>query len=318
MKVNVKRIYSLKGTLYYLTKRNFKNFFKDTKKLFFTILTPFIFLIFFGLFLGKITENNFETSFSNLSQIPTLFKKLEWKQVHTFTISFLLMGLLSVTAVSNAVSLSSVMVSDRQNDLLNDFFISPVKSSLVKFSYIFFNIIVNVLLSWLVMLTIVFYVLVRGLLFKELFIAYLKIFFLTIINCAVHSVIFVFIFSFVKNNGVYNALASILGTFIGVFVGAYFPINQFPKWLQAIVSLIPATQMNAIFRNEVYPVLLKEFYSNDIMSKIPQWFEEFIDLKAILFTKRVEWYYSLTYIVSFGIIFATLSAAIKLNLQRRK
>ncbi|WP_235746472.1 ABC transporter permease [Mycoplasmopsis alligatoris] len=301
-------------SLYYLTKRNFLNFFKDTKKIFFTILTPLILLLFFGFFLNKFSDESFDKLFKGLETTPNITNvKLQEIHRHAFVISFLFIGLLSITAISNAVSLSSIMVQDKQNELLNDFYISPIKNYLIKLSYLLFNIVFNFILSLMIIILVTIYLAIRGLIFTNLVYSILLIVPLTLVNCIVHSIIFVFIFSFIKNLGVFNALASILGTFVGIFVGAYFPLSSFPTWLQSIFSLIPATQMAAIFRNLLYTSLLSNYYGADIIEKLPEWFTNFINTKGLIITYKVEWFYSLTYVVGFGLVFLLMIIFIKTN-----
>ena len=114
------------STLFALTKRNVKLFFKD-KMLFFTsLITPVILLVLYVTFLAGVFEDVFRAS---------LPEGTSDKLINAAVGGQLFSSLLAVCCVTVAFCSNMLMIADKTNGARGDIAISPVRRSTVALSY---------------------------------------------------------------------------------------------------------------------------------------------------------------------------------------
>lgn len=307
---------TVRHTFYYLLLRNFKNFAKDRKKIFFTFLSPLITTVFFGIiistFIGNIYKealtgfaNGLNETAINANPLAPLVNITD-NQIDTATNFFFITGILTVSSITNAVTLSAVIVEDRAKNLLTDFYISPTKPYLIKLSYGTINVCLNIVLCWMILFIGYVYMTAQGQINSELSVSFVKIFFTTMLTCMTSSLVFIFLFSFVKNTGIYTAISSLLGIFTGVFVGAYFPLSIMPFWLRQIAYFIPPTQISGVLKNFLFEPYFKDVFNLDIVN-IDDSLKETLGIESLLFGHSVDKVYSIIYAASFTGLFLFLN-----------
>lgn len=327
--------------LMHLTRRNLIIFFKDKRRIFFTFMSPLIVLLCFVLFARKIY----------LSQMP---EYLPAKIKDQYADISMLIGLLSVTSFTNAISLSSIMVTDTERKVLNDLYISPVRAGIVRFSYLIYNIILNICITLFIFVigicwmginkTLV--VEVKNTDFQKMFnipeilktldpsklantlndssltktyysFDTAKVFIvigLIILAAFLNSSLFVFILSFLNNTSAFSAISASLSAIAGFLIGAFVPLHTFPRAVAEFSSLIPSTHISNMIRHFITQGLI--FSEKDpIIQKL------FIEKHAIydfniLFGQDIKWWGSLIYTASWTLLMMTLNISLS-NLKRK-
>ncbi|MCS4536811.1 MULTISPECIES: ABC transporter permease [unclassified Mycoplasma] len=288
--------------LFALTNRNFKVFVKDGKRIFFTLMSPMIVLLCFILFARNIYLNQLP------AQTPTEFKN------HYADIS-LTIGMLSVTTFTNAISLSSVMVNDNQRKILDDFYISPIKNSIVRFSYLIYNVILNILITTIIFILCIIWMAIDKTLIYEFnsmkFHAIntqntFVILSIIIIGSILNSSLFVFFLSYLSNNAAFSALSAGLSSVGGFLIGSFVPLHTFPRAIAEFSSIIPSTQISNLFRH---------FAIQGLPSEITSSKNAVLDYN-IIFGLENTWWGSLLYSVSWSALLLTLSATVNISKKR--
>ncbi|QGZ97764.1 hypothetical protein GE118_03035 [Mycoplasma sp. NEAQ87857] len=155
---------------------------------------------------------------------------------------FLITGLVTVTTLTNSISLCSVMVSDAENKVLNDLFITPIKTSIIRVSYLIFNIIINIVICLLIFgIGLIWMAIDKTFIlsFKDIMLLILSL----IIGCILNSAIFTFILSFIKSSGAFSAFSAGLSAIAGFLIGAFIPLSIMPNAIRQILSILPSTQV---------------------------------------------------------------------------
>ncbi|WP_426461615.1 ABC transporter permease [Mycoplasma hafezii] len=228
----------------------------------------------FNAFKSMYLASLFDPKFANSTYFESIFNKEISKQINDFTSTLkgqyadvsLICGLLSVTTLTTAISLCSVMVEDNQKKVLNDFYITPIRTSLVRISYVVFNIAVNILITTFIYLIGMLYLIgTKSFLFSAAQV--FEIFGVIILGSIINSAIFTFILSYLKSVGAFSALSASLSAGAGFLIGAFIPLSQMPAALREISSVLPSTQINNLFQEVIYGQI--DIFANGLAANHP-------------------------------------------------
>ena len=109
-------------TLYYVTARNMKLFFKDKGMFFTSLITPLILLVLFFTFLGNVYRDTFLSFVPDGVQVPAAL-------ADGFVGGWLLSSMLAVCCVTVAFCSNMQMVQDKVSGAEADLSVAPVKRS---------------------------------------------------------------------------------------------------------------------------------------------------------------------------------------------
>ncbi|MDR0796106.1 MAG: ABC transporter permease, partial [Tannerella sp.] len=107
-----------------MLKRNIKLYFRDRTNMFFSMLSVFIIVALFALFLGQGNWGSDE-----------------------IRDSWLMAGVLAVATVTTALGAFSIMVEDKVDKITKGFYASPIKRSHIAAAYIFSPFVVSVIMT---------------------------------------------------------------------------------------------------------------------------------------------------------------------------
>ncbi|QZX49446.1 ABC transporter permease [Mycoplasma sp. E35C] len=240
----------------YLLKRNIKLFWRNKSRIFFLFLGPLITLFVFFLFVKRNFDNGSATDFLNIKELPRYVKEVIYptnffKDISSFLFNVtVISGLTAITAFTTAVQLANNIVHDKETRTLDDFFITPTKTTTIRSSYLVFNIIFNIIISCFTLFVLYIYFYAS---FSDSIIVRPNVFFsvlgITILSAVTSSLFFVFLFSYVKTNAVFMALSAIFSSIGGFLIGAYYPVSLLPKSFAGVLAFIPQTQAGILIRS---------------------------------------------------------------------
>lgn len=239
------------NSVWALTKRNIKCYFRDKVSVFFSFLSPLIVLLLYILFLGEVQTSAVITILNGI-EVP-----VNNALVSNFVSSWLICGVLSVTMLTVTLGASEIIVSDKSKNIYSDFIVAPVSKFKVMLSYFLSIFIISFVINFVLIVISQIYLLATGAAMFSFtqFISLIGIITLSLLSS---TFLIVFLVSFIKSTNAYSVLATIVGTLVGFLIGAYMPIGMFPTPIQVISNLIPASYTNVLLKNIIMqPYLTK-------------------------------------------------------------
>lgn len=242
-----------------LVNRNTKIYFKDRFLFLTSLITPIILLVLFFTFLKNVYIDSFKAAF------PPDFA-IDSKLLNGIAGAWLLSSVVSVSSVTVAFCANMVMVDDKIHHALNDFKVTPVKSTTISLSYFISNffvvtlVMICVLALGFIYLTIVGWYISVG----EVFMILLG----CLCNILFGSLLSTIILSFVNAQGMQSAIATLVSALYGFISGAYMPISSFSVGLQNFLGLLPGTYGTSIMRNHCMSGYLAEMASAGVPDSV--------------------------------------------------
>lgn len=227
-----------------LTNRNLKIFFRDKSAVFFSLLSVFIIIGLYVVFLGDMLVKG----------MP------EIKNARFLMDSWIMGGLLGITSITTTMGAFGIMVDDRYKNISKDFYTAPVKKSTLAGGYILSTFVIGVIMSVISLVLAEIYIISSGgeLLPIDALIKTLGLILLSVVSSS--SMVF-FAVSFFKSQNAFSTASTVIGTLIGFLTGIYIPVGNLPNAVQTVIKLFPVAHSAALFRQVFmeYPMSLAFF-----------------------------------------------------------
>ena len=294
-----------------LTKRNMKVFLRDKTGVFFSLLSPLLVLLLFILFLGDLQIDSVKSTLVNCG-VDGMFSANFPKAV---AYNWLVAGVLGVSAITVSFSCLSVIITDREKGIENDFKASPISNIKVYISYI-----LGVFLSTLLIMIIVS---IAGIIFLACthslnmkFIDYLCLYG-SIILGSFNAALFAYaLTSFIKTTGAHGAFTGLICAVSGFLIGAYMPLSSFPKPIQYVCSLIPGSHSAGLARTSLLNNYINE--ATEINAEVGSALNDYFSIKINLFNNSIDASGMFIYLIISTIIFLIINVIIiKLHNKKR-
>ena len=228
------------NTLLYVIKRNVKMFFLDKGMFFTSLITPLILLVLYATFLSDVYRDSFT------SGMPEMFK-IEEKLINGTVAAQLVSSLLAVSCITVAFCSNLLSVQDKSNKTLNDFTVSPVKSSTLSLGYFIATFLVTIIICVITMAAGLLYIYFKGWYMSVGDIALMlgDVLILSLLGTSISSVVSFFL----STQGQMSAVSAVISAGYGFICGAYMPISQFSEGLRRVLSFLPFTHATSLIRN---------------------------------------------------------------------
>lgn len=228
-----------------MVKRNLKIYFQDKAAVFFSMLSVIIIFALYIFFIGDSIS-------SGLKFLPHPNRLMR---------AWMLAGMLASASITTSLGAYGVMISDRENKTIKDFYSSPVSRRQIAGGYIITGFIISIIMS---IFTLIFGEIYMGMIGGAVLDMdiLLKLFGVIVLSAFASSAIASFIISFLKTNSAYSAASMIVGTLIGFLVGAYIPIGNLPENVQWLVKYFPCAHSAVLYRQLLMKSSIKENFAN--------------------------------------------------------
>ncbi|MFR1708741.1 MAG: ABC transporter permease [Clostridium sp.] len=262
-------------------KRNIKLFFRDKSAVFFSLLSVFIIIGLYALFLGDVWSESL-TEISNARALMDCW---------------IMAGLIAVTSVTTTMGSFGILVDDKSKKISKDFYSSPIKRSDLVAGYIISSYIIGVLMSIVAFIIVQIYLVMGG---GEILsaIAIIKSLGLILISTFTNTAIVLFLVSFFKSQNAFATASTIIGTLIGFVTGIYLPIGNLSGPIQNIVKLFPISHAVVLLRQ----VIMEDQLSVAFKNAPKQYLTDFNQMMGVTFTFGD---YTITPIISIIILIST-------------
>jgi multidrug/hemolysin transport system permease protein len=254
-----------------LTARHVKLYFKDKQTFLTSLITPLILVALFATFLRSVYVDSLALALGGV----TLPKKL----VNGFVAGWMVSSILGTSAVTIAFCSQTLMVADKAEKRLEDFRITPVKATVLSFSYFLATLFSTLLVCSVCFAVGLVYIAVSG-----WYLSVLDI--LSAVGCLVlctafGSLLAMIIESFLSRVGAASAVASLVSSLYGFVCGAYMPISQFSSAIANFVALIPGTHGVTLFRQAFMNGAIEEmgkYASAEVVQGVKEGFDNTLSL----------------------------------------
>ena len=278
------------------TVRNLKVFFKDRTSVFFSLLSVFIIIVLYVLFLGDV----WITGLEDLTGVRYLMD------------SWIMAGLLTVTSVTTTMGAYGIMVEDKAKKINKDFTASPIKTRTLVGGYVAGAIIVGIVMSLITCVLAEIYIISNGGRLMDIF-TFVKVLGLIILSTVTNSSIVFFLVSFLKSTNAFSTASAIIGSIIGFLIGIYLPIGQLPEGVQWVVKIFPVSHAAVLFRQ----VMMADPFSKafaDAPAEAAENFEKVMGIKLFFGDTAVTPLASMLILIATAAVFYILAV---LNLSRK-
>ena len=237
-------------SIWTLALRNIKCYLRDKTAVFFSFLSPLIILMLYLLFLGDIQNQSLLAIFQQAGLSASS------SHVSQFVASWLISGVMSVTALTVTLGASEILVSDKAKNVQSDFYVAPVSKLNVLLSYVVSVFIISFSINVVILFVAQIYLLSLGAPMLS-FISILKLIGITFLSILSSTFLILFIVSFLSSSNAFAVVSTLVGTLIGFLIGAYMPISMFPTPIQFISNLMPASYSNSFFKSILMEPILQ-------------------------------------------------------------
>lgn len=216
-----------------IAKRNLKIFFRDRAAVFFSLLSLFIIISLYALFLGDI--------------IVSEVKEIVGDKARFLMDSWIMAGTLAVTSITTTLGAFGILVNDKTQKIALDFKVAPIKRSQITAGYIISSWLIGVIMSVIALIFAELYIVVYG---GELLslVQLAKLLGVMLISVFSSTAMMLFVVSFFDSNNAFASASTVIGTLIGFLTGIYVPMGSLPATVQTVIKLFPPSHAGVLYR----------------------------------------------------------------------
>ena len=278
-------------------KRNLLVFFKDKASVFFSLLSVFIIIGMYALFLGDVWT-------SSMKDVPGARNLMD---------CWIVAGLIAVTSVTTTMGAFGTMVEDKSKKIIKDIRSSPMPRVNIAGGYILSAFVIGVIMCVVALVLCQLYLVSEG---GTVFtgIQLVKIFGLILLSTFSNTALVLFFVSFFQSNNAFSIASTIIGTVIGFLTGIYIPIGQLPEGVQTVIKVFPPSHSALLLRQVIMEDAIKTGFAGAPASAVSD-FKEMLGVTFQVGGKAVEPLTSILILIVSGFFFLGLSM---LSLSRKK
>lgn len=293
-------------TVYFLTRRNCRLFFKDKGMFFSSLITPIILLVLYATFLAKIYRDSF------VSAVPPGL--VSDSLIDATVAAQLISSLLAVICVTVAFCANLISINDKASGAIRDLTVTPVRRSALAVGYFAAAAIVTLIVTLTTFAVCLIYLAFIGwyMSVADVFLLLLDVLLLTLFGTALSSCV-----NFgLSTNGQASAVGTIVSAGYGFICGAYMPMSGFGTGLQRVLSFLPGTYGTCLIRNHAMAGVLREMRDTaGFPDEVLEGIRDSIDCNLSFFGTQVT--LPAMYLILTGATFLLVGLYILLNALRR-
>ena len=235
-----------------LAKRNVLCYIRDRQSVLFSLMGVLIVVLLYLLFL----RNMLIESYPDLPGMDNL--------VDVWVMS----GILGIVPVTTCAGALQTMVEDRTGGRDRDLLVTPMGARSIALGYVLSTFVVGLLMGAMTLAICLVYLVVTG---CPLSIEGVLVTVVLLVPSALSASIVMFaIVSFIKSTGAFSGLFTVVSVMVGFLAGIYMPMGTMPTAMQVVGTLVPASHMAALFRDNLAQDALEQTFmgaSPDVVSQ---------------------------------------------------
>ena len=235
-----------------LAKRNVLCYIRDRQSVLFSLMGVLIVVLLYLLFL----RNMLIESYPDLPGMDNL--------VDVWVMS----GILGIVPVTTCAGALQTMVEDRTGGRDRDLLVTPMGARSIALGYVLSTFVVGLLMGAMTLVICLVYLVVTG---CPLSIEGVLVTVVLLVPSALSASLVMFaIVSFIKSTGAFSGLFTVVSVMVGFLAGIYMPMGTMPTAMQVVGTLVPASHMAALFRDNLAQDALEQTFmgaSPDVVSQ---------------------------------------------------
>lgn len=264
-----------------LMKRHMKLFFKDKASVFFSLLSVFILIALYLLFLSENITSN----------LP------DFDDSAAFVFLWMFAGIIAVTTATGPLGALGKFIEDKVSHKSDDFLITKVTKQKLAYSYVYCSFSVGLIFTTLLFIFGYAYTFITFDIHLELS---LSLIVLMVVSTLMHTLLFYLITSSLKTMSAFSGFSTIVGTTIGFLAGIYIPIGILPTYLQKIIILFPTTQSAVLLREKLMTDVLepmKDLLPSEVYHEIMKSLGVQLQWNDTILSAQFSWMYLIGFTV---------------------
>ncbi len=221
-----------------LIKRHTKLFLKDKASVFFSLLSVFVIIALYVLFLSESISSN----------IPN------FEDRSAFVFLWMFAGIIAVTTATASLGALGKFVEDKVDYKSEDFLMTRITKQTLAYSYVYYAFIIGLIFT---VLLCVFGFVYTFMNYDIILHVSLSLIATIVLSTLMHTLLFYLITSSLKTMSALSGFSTIVGTFIGFLAGIYIPIGILPSYIQKVIVLFPTTQSTVLLRDTLMTDVLE-------------------------------------------------------------
>ena len=278
-----------------LAKRNTLCYFRDRAAVVFSLMGVLVVVMLYLLFLRNMLIDS-------AADVPGISSQVD---------AWVLSGILGIVSVTTSAGSLQTMIEDRANNRDRDVKVTPMSPMEIAGGYIISTAIVGMVMSIITFVISVAYLAATG---CPLYTSGILMSLVLLVPSALSGSIIIYaITSFFKSTGAFSGFFTIVSVLIGFLAGIYMPMGVMPGAMQTIGSLVPASHMASLFRQNLGGASLDEIFNGADPSMVTDFRTEMgydLSIGGFDFTPEL----SILYVVAVTAVFFAIAV---LNVKRR-
>lgn len=270
-----------------LTLRHLKIHFRDKVSVFFSLLSVFIIIGLYVLFLGDLVSNG------------------QSGEYRTMMDQWIMSGVIAVSGFTTTLGAYGILVDDKAKKLERDFIVAPIKPAVRILSYLLSAMTIGAIMSVVTLVFAQIYILIYGGPLLDI-ITILKLLGLIILNVLTSSSIIFFIINFIKTATAFSTVSTIVGTVIGFLMGIYVPLGNLPKAIQIATMFFPTSHAGVLFRMVMMDASMTEVFTGAPVGELTN-LQEFLGVRYFINGQIMPVYVHFLVLIGTMVVFFVLS-----------
>jgi len=236
-------------TIFLFTRRSIRLFLRDKATIFFSFLSTIILITLYFLFIGKSYADGMGEMLGNA---------LTKDAIYSVVYIQMIVGVLVLNSLSLSIGAFSTIAHDFENRKVDNFLLTPIKSSNLLISYFFSGFIISFVLNtftWLLSILIIGITFGYWVGITTILVVIGILIFSSMVSCS----LMMLFTALVKSSSAIGVFSGVAGTFLGFLCGIYMPYEQLGKGVEKIGAVLPLTHIT---------IWLKQIVLDDVFVKL--------------------------------------------------
>ena len=226
-----------------LAKRNTLCYLRDRQSVLFSLMAVLIVVLLYLLFLRDILIS----SYPEMDGMPHLID------------AWVMAGILGIVPVTASAGSLQTMVEDRVSGRDRDIAVTPLSRWEVVGGHVLSTFASGLVMSLIALVICLAYLVAVGCPLSAAGVAECIV--LLVPSALTGSVIVYAMVSFIRSTGAFSGFFTVVSVMIGFLSGIYMPMGTMPEAMQVVGTLVPASQMAALFREALCSEALGDVFS---------------------------------------------------------